>query len=388
MMTSRERVLCALEHEEPDRVPIFFGTSGATTMLAPGYDRLKAYLSIERETQIFWRGLQYVLMDEEVLAWSGSDGRPLLAGPAPATLDQDISENAYVDGWGCLWERRPGVLYYEVVDSPIRTATIESLDYYPWPDLAHPSRFVGLREQAKAIQDAGYAVVMMSGVSPFEQSYLLRGVEQWMLDLAGDPDFALALMRKVTDLQKASVIKLLDEAGGFIDVLVMGDDLGSQTSTLISPKMYRQLIKPFHIELMTEIKKTDQGQDILSFRRQHLLAATRLDRDRGRSAQPGTGQCRRHGRHGAAQAEVRRPAVLLRCHRYRLGVAERYDRRCARRGAPSNKRSGTRWRLHPGVSSLHPTGCAAGECHRHARRGEAGREVSDPSVAASNSQSR
>ncbi len=165
-----------------------------------------------------------------------------------------------MDGWGCLWERRPHVLYYEVVDSPIRTATIDDLDRYPWPELAHPSRFVGLRESAKAIQDAGYAVVALSGVSPFEQSYMLRGVEQWMLDLAGDPDFALALMRKVTDLQKAGVIKLLDEAGDHIDVLVMGDDLGSQTSTLISPKMYRQLIKPFHIELMTEIKKRTKAK--------------------------------------------------------------------------------------------------------------------------------
>lgn len=255
MLTSRERVLCALGHEEPDRVPIFFGTSGATTMLAPGYDRLKAHLGIQGETTVFWRGLQYVLMDEEVLAWSGSDGRPLLAGPAPAPLARDISENAYVDGWGCLWERRPHGLYYEVMDSPIRTATIDDLDRYPWPDLAHPSRFTGLREKARAIQDAGYAVVALSGVTPFEQSYLLRGIEQWLLDLAGDPDFALALMRRITDLMKASVIGLLEEAGDSIDVLVTGDDLGTQNSTLISPTMYRRLVKPFHVELMSEIRR-------------------------------------------------------------------------------------------------------------------------------------
>ncbi|MBP8108133.1 MAG: hypothetical protein KBG20_13955 [Caldilineaceae bacterium] len=260
MMTSRERVLCALNHETPDRVPIFFGTSGVTTMMPHGYDRLKAHLGIQRETQVFWRGLQYVLMDEEVLAWSGSDGRPLIPGPAPSTLDRDISETAYVDGWGCRWERPPQGEYFDPVDSPIRTATIDDLDDYAWPDLAHPSRFAGLREKAKAIQDAGYAVVALSGVTPFEQSYMLRGVEQWMYDLAGDPDFALALMRKITDLQKASVIKLLDEAGDFIDVLVMGDDLGSQTSTLISPKMYRQLVKPFHVELMAEIKQRTKAK--------------------------------------------------------------------------------------------------------------------------------
>lgn len=254
MMNSRERVLCALNHEEPDRVPIFFGTSGATTMLAPGYEKLKAHLGITRPTTVFWRGLQYVLMDEEALAWSGSDGRPLIAGPAPGALARDISPDAYVDGWGCLWERRPGVIYYEVTDCPIRTATIDDLDRYPWPDLSHPSRFEGLAARAKAIQDRGYAVVALSGVSPFEQAYMLRGIEQWMVDLAADPDFALALMRKITDLMKASVIALLEEAGGYIDVLITGDDLGGKTTTLISPAMYRRLIKPFHQELMGAIK--------------------------------------------------------------------------------------------------------------------------------------
>lgn len=260
MMTSRERVLCALDHREPDRVPIFFGTSGATTMLAPGYERLKAYLGIERETTVFWRGLQYVLMDEEALLWSGSDGRPLIPGPAPSTLARDLSADAYIDGWGCLWERRPGSLYYEVMDSPIRTATLDDLDRFPWPELAHPSRFVGLRQRAKAIQEAGYAVVALSGVTPFEQSYLLRGVEQWLLDLAADPDFALALMRKTTDLMKAAVIQLLEEVGDAIDVLITGDDLGTQNSTLISPAMYRRLIKPFHIELMSEIKRRTRAK--------------------------------------------------------------------------------------------------------------------------------
>jgi uroporphyrinogen decarboxylase len=259
-MTGRERVLCALNHEEPDRVPIFFGTSGATTMLAPGYEKLKAHLGITRPTTVFWRGLQYVLMDEEVMAWAGSDGRPLIAGPAPSSLARDISDDAYVDGWGCLWERRSGSIYYEVVDSPIRTATVEDLDRFPWPDLAHPSRFEGLRAKAKAIQDAGYAVVALSGVTPFEQAYMCRGIEQWMVDLAADPEFALALMRKITDLMLASVIRLLEEAGDCIDVLITGDDLGGQTSTLISPAMYRRLIKPFHVKLMTAIKQRTRAK--------------------------------------------------------------------------------------------------------------------------------
>jgi uroporphyrinogen decarboxylase len=255
MLSCRERVLCALNHEEPDRVPIFFGTSGATTMLAPEYEKLKAHLGITGDTTVFWRALQYVLMDEEALLWSGSDGRALLLGPAPAPLARDVSADAYVDGWGTLWERKPNAIYYEVADCPIRTATIDDLDRHPWPDLAHPSRYTGIRERAQAIRDAGYAVVALSGVSPWEQAYVCRGIENALYDLAGNQEFILALMRKITDLMKASVIRLLEEAGDLIDVLITGDDLGMQNSPMMSPRMYRRMIKPFHAEIYGEIRK-------------------------------------------------------------------------------------------------------------------------------------
>ena len=260
MLTSRERVLCALNHEEPDRVPIFFGTSGATTMLAPAYDRLKSYLGIQRETQVFWRALQYTLLDEDVLARFGSDGRPLLMGPAPSTLERELSENSFIDNWGITWQRTPGNSYFEIVNPPLQKATIDDVERYPWPELAHPCRFEGLATKARAIHDAGYAVVALSGISPFEFSYMLRGVEAWLIDLAANPDFARALLRKLTDLQCACVIKLLEEAGEWIDVIITGDDLGSQTAPLISPKMYRRLVKPYHAELMAAIKSRSKAK--------------------------------------------------------------------------------------------------------------------------------
>jgi len=260
VLTSRERVLCALNHEEPDRVPIFFGTSGATTMLADGYEKLKAHLGIQERTAIFSRHMQYVLMDEEVLAWSGSDGRPLLPTGAPAPLAHDVSENAYVDGWGSLWERRPGNLYYEAVDSPLRRARIDDLDRYPWPALGDPGRFSGLREKARSIQKAGYAVVALSGIDPWEQAYISRGVENALFDLADNPYLIVALMSKISEQMKAGVIGLLEEAGEYIDVLITGDDLGTQSGLMMSPAMYRRLIKPFHADLFAEIKRRTKAK--------------------------------------------------------------------------------------------------------------------------------
>jgi uroporphyrinogen decarboxylase len=260
MYTSRERVLCALNHEEPDRVPVFFGASGATGMLAPAYERLKTYLNIKREPKIFWRALQYSLLDEEVLVRFGADSRPLMAGPAPSSLERDLAEDAFIDSWGIPWQRPPGNPYFEIIEPPLQHAVLEDIERYPWPDLAHPGRFTGLKEKAQAIQEAGYAVVALSGVSPFEYSYLLRGVENWFTDLASNPDFAQALLRKVSQLQGAAAMRLLEEAGQFIDVIVTGDDLGSQTGPLLSPKMYRQLVKPFHAELLAAIRSRTKAR--------------------------------------------------------------------------------------------------------------------------------
>ena len=261
MMPSRERVQCALDHQEPDRVPVFFGTSGATTMLASAYDRLKEYLGIKTETVLLSRAMQYAKIEEEVLVRFGSDGRALVPHPFPSTLSREISDTKFVDAWGIAWELKDGTPYYEVVNSPLRGMTTDELGSYPWPDLAHPDRFDGLSDEARALHyDTSYAIVARSLVAPFEQAFLLRGLDAWMIDLVADPDFADALLRKVTDLMLAGVLRLLSEAGQYIDVLVMGDDLGTQYSTLMSPATYRRMIKPYHAELIAAIKSRTKAK--------------------------------------------------------------------------------------------------------------------------------
>jgi uroporphyrinogen decarboxylase len=259
-MTSRERVLDALNHQEPDRVPFFFGTSGVTSMLAPAYERLKAALGIRRETRFISRTFQYALIDEEVLERFPSDGRALLPGPAPSTLRRELSPEEFIDEWGIRWRMSPATLYFEAAEAPLRCAASADLDRYPWPDLGHPSRFQGLAEQARSLQSKGYAVVSLSGTAIFEQIQLLRGMDTWLTDMATDPEFARALLRKVTDLMKAGLAALLDAAGDCIDLVVTGDDLGTQNAPIISPAMYRRLLKPCHAELLAEIRSRSQAK--------------------------------------------------------------------------------------------------------------------------------
>ncbi|MDD4889214.1 MAG: hypothetical protein PHU85_04735, partial [Phycisphaerae bacterium] len=154
-MNSRERVLTALSHQEPDRVPLFIGTSGVTTLLGPAYENLKNHLGLHgRPPQWISKPMQYARLEEDVLVRLGSDGRMIAPGPAPSPLARAVSEDCIVDSWGVAWERSPGCLYYEVRRPPLAEATIDDLARYPWPDLLAPSRFEGLAAQAKAVQQA------------------------------------------------------------------------------------------------------------------------------------------------------------------------------------------------------------------------------------------
>lgn len=254
-MSSRDRVLASLNHEEPDRVPLFIGTSGATTVLGPGYERLAKHLGI-RTGPVRWlsRALQYTLMDEEVLERLGSDGRCVVPGPAASPLRRDVSADCLVDDWGCTWERNPGTGYFEVREPPLRNATIGDLARYPWPDLGPTSRFEGLAERCRAVQRSGFACVLLAGATLFEQAYLMRGLAECLTDLAVDPDFFLALVGELKRRMIPYLRELFRRVGDCVDVVVTGDDLGTQESTFMSPALYRRLVKPHQAELLGAIR--------------------------------------------------------------------------------------------------------------------------------------
>ena len=261
-MNSRERVLCALNHEEPDRVPLFIGVSGVTTVLGPGYPGLKNYLGFHGETPMQWfmKPLQYARMEEAVMKRLGSDGRPVAPGPTISTLSKEISDDCLVDDYGCTWERRPGNVYFEMPNAPLQTATIDDLDRFPWPDLLAPSRFEGLADRCRAVQEAGYACVLQTGINLFEKACLLRGLENCLMDLVGNEDFYLALQARLKKMAIPYLEKLLQCVGPYADVVTTGDDLGTQNSLLMSPDVYRRLIKPHEAEVLAAIKANSKAK--------------------------------------------------------------------------------------------------------------------------------
>ncbi len=238
-------------------MPLFLGTSGATTLLGPAVPPLRRYLGLPpRPLRLLSRTHQYACLDEDLLLRLGSDGRPLSAGPAPSILRCERGDDRFVDEWGIAWHTNPHTLYFEVSEYPLQHATLDDLETFPWPELGHPARFAGLAEQARRMHDdTPYAVVAMTGVNPHEQCFQMRGLDTWLADLAGDPEFAHALLRKMVDVMLAGLRGLLQAAGPYLDMVVMGDDLGMQDRPMMSPATYRRLLKPFHAEIIAAVRR-------------------------------------------------------------------------------------------------------------------------------------
>lgn len=260
-MTSRDRVLCALNHEEPDRVPLFVGTSGVTTLLGPAYEKLKTHLGIHNRPPAWISKIfGYALLEEDVLETLGSDGRPLVPKPATSTLARVIGPDCVIDGWGVTFRKAPGSLYTEPMDPPLANATIDDLTRYPWPDLADPVRFAGLAEAAEAIQKGGKATVFVSGINLFEMACLLRGMENILTDILADKEFFAALHGRLRDMALASIREASRQFGRYIDVFVISDDLGSQEAPLISPQAYREMVKPHQAAVIAAIKQETKAK--------------------------------------------------------------------------------------------------------------------------------
>jgi uroporphyrinogen decarboxylase len=259
-MTPRERLLAALNHEEPDRVPLFLGASGSTSMLAPLYEKIKAHFGIDSPTRFLSRSAQQVMVDERVRDRLGAIGQPILAGPPISALAKEVSDDCFVDSLGTTWRRSPGNTYFEIQNHPLRNATIEDLDRYPWPEVAHPSRFEGLRGEAQSLQAAGQAVVLYAGAGIFSPAFDMRGGEQMLFDLAGNEEFATALFTKMESLSSDFLRAALREIGDCVDLVVTGDDIATQNGPMMSPAMYRRLVKPHHAKMFAAIRENTKAK--------------------------------------------------------------------------------------------------------------------------------
>jgi uroporphyrinogen decarboxylase len=262
-MTSRERVLTVLNHEVPDRVPIIIGVSNATGIKMETYRGLKSLEGIEAEDEYIydWPELGTAKIDEETMVRLHSDVRGVRDIHPAATLDRNRTRephSPFIDSWGSgQKEIEPGEWFPGVHPLPDAT-TIDELEAYPgWPDMSDPSRVAHVKEEAARLAEQNQYAILATPwlLFPLERAFAMQGMDKFLLNLAIYPDFATALLEKTASLCKELMDPFLAELGENVDIIKIGDDLGTQESLLMSPAMYREILKPIHADYINYIKE-------------------------------------------------------------------------------------------------------------------------------------
>ncbi len=263
-MTGRECVLTALEHEEPERLPVDLGGRHATLHLKAQH-ALREYFGLEGgedRFRQFW--LQTVEVDPRLTAILGGDVAAFCTG-APDAWQMDLDEESGIfhDEWGAAYRMPPGGLYYDYHAHPLAAArTVADLEGYAWPNPLDPGRYRGLREQVKRARDEGRQAIMQT-IAPagmWEHTWTLRGPQQALLDLMLNRDLYEAILDRVVAFQMAQWERTLDEVGDLIDIASLSDDLGTQVGPLISPALWRELFKPRMAEVVALIKRKSRAK--------------------------------------------------------------------------------------------------------------------------------
>jgi len=242
-MTSRERLRAALDHQLPDRVPFDIGGSYATGINQKAYRNLLTHLGSNSPTRVASQRSDIAWVDEDIRRRLGIDTYPLLPGVPDGSVVQ-WSEDSYRDEWGVVRKRPHGGHYYVEI-APLASATLGDLDAYLWPNPDDPGWARGLEAEAtRVLQDTDHGLVLSLPVGFGHQSQFLRGYSAWLADCAADPRFVAALMDRVLEIQMQVVDHLLAAVGDLVDVVLYADDMGFQDRPIMSPAMFRRLVKP------------------------------------------------------------------------------------------------------------------------------------------------
>lgn len=248
--------MAAMNRQRPERVPVDMGKH-IGSIHRKAYVKLREHLGdvpMHNERLILDRMAQTVVPDEALLQRLGIDFRWVV--PHWVQVRERADANGYVDMWGVPYRATADQDHFAVDGAPLKKATLEDIDRFAWPDVDDPQQFKGLRERAEQLyRTTGYVIgadAIKAG--PLMTALQMRGYEQFFMDLVIDPDFADRLLDRITQVLKQMWTRYLREVGPFVQLAYVTDDLGTQTSLLMSPELFRARIKPRMKELHDHIK--------------------------------------------------------------------------------------------------------------------------------------
>lgn len=262
-VTSRERVLTALSHREPDRVPLDLGGSGCSTINVLAYHRLCAAMGLPREDGIpVQLHTQLVFPSERFSQSFGCDVRSYYVtrdNPWKAVVVERSGFLEYRDEWGVL-RRKPaaGGHYFDPSGSALTDAsTSADVEAHPWPCYAEQARLATAPGEIGSLRERSGAAVLLGPVCAglFEAGGIVMGHVPFFTSLASNEAAAGALMAKVLEMKLGWLERVLPTVGGLVDVVAEFDDIAGQHGPLLSPRMYRELVKPLHRRLFAAIRR-------------------------------------------------------------------------------------------------------------------------------------
>jgi uroporphyrinogen decarboxylase len=261
-MTSRQRVLKALSHREPDRVPIDLG-GNQTGIHKFAYQALLEHLGIADSLTIMDAVQQLALPCEPLLERFHVDTRYVAAGAGSAWKGGIVQNERggrlwhdLTDEFGVTWSMPDDHPYYmDISHHPLAQATVDDIRRFPFPKGDDPARFAGLRQRALRVrQETPYALVSGIAGVVYEICWYMRGLEQWFTDMLTQPEFCEALLDQTLKFWLDWCRLFLDEVGDLVDVIMIGDDLAGQQGPLFRPAFYRQIVQPRHKALVQYIR--------------------------------------------------------------------------------------------------------------------------------------
>ena len=273
-ISPRERVITSLQHKSPDRVPVDFlatpeiwnklieefkpdpGVATDTEYFDPSWEALLRHLEVDCRVLSYDQFCRppesFIKKQAKVDWWSG------LSRSTPNRMwRQQVSDQEYLDIWGhhLRIAENPTGAYEEFASWPLSNAqSIEEIKRYPWPESDwwdfSPLPMI-LNQMDSPIQ---YHVRFRVG-SIFETAWQLRGMQEFLMDLAIDPAMPIYIMDRILEVHVENTRRVLEAAADRLDMIYFYDDVATQNSLMISKKMWRDLIRPRHLKII-EVAKT------------------------------------------------------------------------------------------------------------------------------------
>lgn len=263
-MISRDRITAAIDRKSIDRFPIDMG--GIVSSISKiAYDRfLQTYYPSFLPSTTCNIVQQLACLDDKLLRKWMVDTRHV----RPSFRSKLELKDSFIDAFGIKYVSVSSPLYdplyYEMIDHPLKNSSnTKDIDNFSWPsfDKDHLEETIS---QTRRYYDEGYAVIVdtpSGGV--LEQSVYLCGMEKFLLDIHGNPEFIEALVEAVTTFLCDFWEEWLAEAGEWLTIVMLGDDYGMQDRMLISPRSWRKLIKPRLERVVQSIKKVTDSKVML-----------------------------------------------------------------------------------------------------------------------------